>query len=309
MHRTLLAAKAAPVVLTRTSESYVLDGINVQPIDVQDALNPDADHAPLVEQLAAVGATAVLAQNELSGPAVKAAKTLGIPSIVSVHTPPKYGRAIARAVASADHRIYNTQRSANEWRLSGMVIHPPIGELPKARKPNGDAITLLSNLRNKGAGVALKLAAMMPEQRFIIVRSPAESTHGLEGFDELAAALPNVEVGERVGPDQVAERYLSQTRILIVPSRMETYGMSALEAAGYGIPAVSIMNAHVAEGIGDAAYGTAGLDLDGTELGIYRVNANYAEWSARARARAQEVAERQVRELASWATFVASLSQ
>lgn len=309
LHRTLTAANMPVTVLTRTTEPYELDGIDVQQIAIADALDINTDPAPLVEQLRALGATAVLAQNELSLPAVRAAKTLGIPSIVSVHTPPKYGRALGNAVAMADHRIYNTTRSAREWRHPGIVIHPPVGALPKASTPKGDAITLLSNLHNKGAGVALKLAAIMPNQRFIIVRSPAEPTHGLENFDVLAAALPNVEVGERVGPDEVAERYLSQTRIVIIPSRMETYGMSAIEAAGHGIPSVSIMNAHVAEGIGDAAYGTAGLDLDGTELGIYRVNANYAEWSAKARARAEWIADRQVGELASWATFASSLSQ
>lgn len=309
LHRTLTPLEVPVTVLTKTARSYTLDGIKVKPIATDDVLNENADETPIVEQLDALGATAVLAQNELSLPAVRAAKRLGIPSIVSVHAPPRYGRAIAQAVTEATHRIYNTQQSASEWRKPGIVIHPPASPLPDTTGTNGTAITLLSNLRNKGAGVALDLAAMMPDQQFIIVRSPAEPTHGLEGFDELAANLPNVEVGARVAPHQVAERYFARTRILIVPSRMETYGMAAIEAAGHGIPSVSIMNPHVAEGIGEAAYATGPLDLHGTELGIYRVGANYTARSRQARERAEWLAQRQQQELAEWSQFVTSLSR
>lgn len=309
LHRTLVAAGTPVTVLTRTPEPYELDGITVKPINTADVLNVNADPTPIIDQLKALGATAVLAQNELSMPAVRAAKALGIPSIVSIHTPPRYGRQLAPAVAQATHRIYNTQQAATEWRHPGMVLHPPVSALPKKSTPRGTAVTMLSNLANKGAAVALKLAERMPHQQFILVRSPAETTHGLERFDELAAALPNVEVGERVAPADVAKTYLARTRILIVPSRMETYGMSAIEAAGYGIPTVGIMNAHVAEGIGEGSYGIGSLDTDGAELGIYRVNANYAEWSQRARERAEWIAARQEQELSAWAKFATSLSQ
>lgn len=308
LHRTLRAAGMPATVLTRTDQPYTIDGIDVRPISISDVLNPSADPTPLVAQLDALGATVVAAQNELALPAVRAAIRLHLPSVVFVHAPPRYGRGIAQAVGKASYRVYNTGAAAKEWHQPGMVLHPPVCPLPASGRPNGEAVTLLSNLVNKGVDVALHLASTMPGQRFIIVRSPAEPTHGLEGFDDRAAALPNVEVGERVAPHQVAERYLARTRILIVPSRFETYGMSALEAAGYGIPSVSIMNKHVAEGIGDAAYGTGPLDVDGTELGIYRVNANYDRWSQRARERAEQVAERQERELAEWSRFVTSLS-
>lgn len=308
LHRTLVSAQQPTVVLTNTDVSYEVDGIRVEQIRTPDVLDVSADPAPIAEQLRELRASAVVAQNELSYPAVRAARLIGIPSIVSVHTPPRYGRNIRRAVQTADHVIYNTDTSRREWRRNGLVLHPPSSPIPKRPgKPNGDAYTLLSSLLNKGVTVVLELAERMPDQRFIIVRSPAEPTHGIPDFDDRCAALPNVEVGERVAPHEVADRYLSQTRILLCPSRMETYGLAALEAAGRGIPSVSIMNPHVAEGIGEAAYPVGPLDTEGTARGVAAIEAAYDDYSNLARKRAEWIAARQVMELRAWSEFVSAI--
>lgn len=300
LHRTMAALGNSASVLTRTDEPYDIDGVNVFPIGITDVLNANADPAPLVRQFAELEATVVIAQNELGLPAVRAARELGIVSVVCVHVPPRFGRGILQSVREADAAIYNTQTSATLWgEPKSLVIHPPVGPLPKKPRslPKGDAYTCLSNLRNKGAGPILELAALMPEQRFILVRSPAEITNGLANFDEIVAKLPNVEVVPRVTPDEVYTKYLSQTRILLVPSWMETYGMSAIEAAGYGIPTVGITNEHVMEGIGDAQYGIPPLSLPGLIAGVKAIEEDYADWSHRARERAEFLAERQEREL------------
>ena len=140
----------------------------------------------------------------------------------------------------------------------------------------------------------------MPDQRFIIVRSPAEPTHGLEGFDAWAKRLPNVEVKPRVEPDKVATEYLSQTRIMLAPSRYETYGLAALEAAGHGIPTVHVDIPHVREGIGEAAYLVPPLGTEETRHGLEVIEADYDTWSQRARSRVEAVMERQHTELAAW---------
>lgn len=306
LHRTLVAAGQPAVVLTRADDPYTVDGIRVHPIVTDiDVLDVNANPEPIRRQLVQMGATAVLAQNELSLPAVRAARALGIPSIVSVHTPPKYGANIRRAVAEATHRIYNTHTSSKEWRLPGLVLHPPIPPMPpRVSTPKGDAYTLLSNLTNKGVTIVLELAARMPDQRFIIVRSPAETTHGLPDFDEQAATLPNVEVAPRVHPDMVADTYLSQTRILLAPSRYETYGMSAIEAAGHGIPTVHVDTPHVREGIGDAAELVPPLNIDQTAAAIERIEADYPRRSRLAHTRAVYLQTRQEVELDQWAAWL-----
>lgn len=312
LHRTLVALGGGVTVLTRTDEPYDIDGVHVEPITMPDVLDVEADPAPLVAQLAERDASVVVAQNELSLPAVRAARELGIPSVVSVHTPPRYGRGVARAVHEADAVVYNTQTAADEWGTPDpLVIHPPIGPLPPkpTTPPTGDAYLALSNLRNKGAGPVLQLAARMRRQRFIIVRSPAETTHGLPCFDQIAAKLPNVEVMPRVAPDEVADTYLSQARILLVPSRYETYGMSTIEAAGHGIPTVHVDTPHVREGIGDAAWLIPPLNLLKLMRGVGEIEADYAAWSAKARARAEWLAERQVTELAAWRDWLPTVKR
>jgi glycosyltransferase involved in cell wall biosynthesis len=312
LHRTLAALGGGVTVLTRTDQPYEIDGVQVEPITMRDVLDVEADPAPLVAQLAEHGATVVIAQNELSLPVVKAARALGIASVVSVHTPPRYGRGIAQAVYEADRVVYNTQTAADEWGTPGsLVIHPPIGPLPPKPEalPTGDAYLALSNLRNKGVEPVLRLAARMRRQRFIIVRSPAEATHGLANFEQIAAKLPNVEIAPRVAPDEVADTYLSQARILLVPSRYETYGMSTIEAAGYGIPTVHVDTPHVREGIGTAAWLIPPLNLIKLMRGVREIEADYAAWSTKARARAEWLAERQVTELAAWREWLPTVKR
>lgn len=307
MHRMLKAVTTRPVaVLTDTPEPREFEGVPVHPLHIPNLLDPNADPALIAQHLQELGAEVVLAQNELSLPGVRAARLLGIPSIVSVHTPPRFGAGVKAALPLADHVIYNTQASAIEWgEPTAIVIHPPLDDAPLAEfaVPTGDAYTLLSSLTHKGVPVVFELADALPEQRFIVVESPAVSME-LPDLRAQVARRPNVELHPRVSPEQVAERYLAQTRILLVPSRYETYGMSALEAASMGIPSVHVDTPHVREGIGEAAELIRPLHGQDALAAVQRIEAEYAERSRRAWGRAKLVRSRQQPELAVWDAFV-----
>jgi glycosyltransferase involved in cell wall biosynthesis len=107
----------------------------------------------------------------------------------------------------------------------------------------------------------------------------------------------------RVHPNDV-HKYFEQTRILLVPSKYETYGMSAIEAAGYGIPTVHVDTPHVREGIGDAAVLVSPLSVKETANGIDLIENNYESYSEKARARAEWIQDRQVAELERFSEFV-----
>lgn len=309
LHRSLKAVKGQRVVLTNTEAEYYIDGIKVKQIDTPDVLDINADPAPIAKQLKELDARVVIGQNELSLPGVKAAHESGAVSVVSVHTPPKYGGNIKKAVYHADYAVYNTRAAATKWNdAQSLVIHPPISPMPSNTSTKGNAYTLLSSLVNKGVQVVLDLAKAHADKRFIIVRSPAEATHGLKNLEELADQLPNVELVPRVSPDNVY-KYLEQTRILLVPSKYETYGMSAIEAAGYGIPSIHVDTPDVREGIGEAAYLIKPLSLEGATKGIQEIEANYHLYSDRARDRAKYIEDRQFFELSNFADFIANIKK
>lgn len=304
LHRAMIAIRGDKHVLTSTDEPYMFEGVNVHKINTPNVLDINANPVPIAKQLRELDARVVIGQNELSLAAVRCGMNSKIVSFVNVHTPPRYGRGIAKAMRFADFAVYNTETSAREWgEPNAPVLHPPITPLPNRRITGGDAYTLLSSLSNKGVSVMLDLAERYPDQRFIVVRSPAEPTHGLPNLEERAAKLPNLELHPRVPPEEVV-KYFEQTRILLVPSRYETYGMSAIEAAGYGIPSVHVDTPHVREGIGDAAYLVPPLNTDATSKGIEEIENNYESYSTKSRLRAEWLEARQSLELETFADFI-----
>lgn len=309
LHRSLLPLPGNKIVLTKTENEYTFEGIVVKNIHTQNVLNINADYMPIAKQLRKLDAKIVIAQNELSLPAVLAAREIGAISVVNIHTPPKYGRLIRKAVATADYAVYNTHTSAKEWgEPNAFVLHPPINKLPPNKKVNGDAYTLLSSLVNKGVEVVLELAKRYPDKRFIIVRSPAEPTHGLPDLEKRAKKLPNVELHPRVAPEEVY-KYLEQTRILLVPSRYETYGMSAIEAAAYGIPSVHVDTPHVREGIGDAAILVPPLDVEATANAIDKIEKDYKLYREKAFERFDLLQARQDEEIKQFADYISNLTR
>lgn len=304
LHRMMQMAQGEKHVLTKTDKEHVFEGVNVHEIDAVNVLNIQTDTIPIANQLKELKADAVIGQNELSLAAVHAAKMVGAVSVVSVHTPPLYGRNIAQALREADYAVYNTRTSAIEWgEPNAVVLHPPINPMPKETYTKGDAYTLLSSLKNKGVETVIELAKRYKDKRFIIVRSPAEPTHGLPNIEEVVKDIPNIELCPRVAPEEV-EKYFKQTRILLVPSRYETYGMSAIEAAGYGIPTVHVDTPHVREGIGEGAILVPGLNVDATAQAIDTIEVNYNLYSKNARKRAEWLHARQEIEQLQFAEFI-----
>src|SRR5690606_36939471 len=118
--------------------------------------------------------------------------------------------------------------------------------------------------------------------------------------------LPNVEVWPRLEPGEMG-RLWAETKVLMVPSRYETYGMSAVEAAHHGIPSVHVDTIHVREGIGDAA--RLLKDQSWEELGraVRDVIAHFNHWSSSARDRAEFLLRREREELAAFREAVSGL--
>ena len=302
-HRTLRAVPGS-VVFTQTKDPYTIDGVQVYPMIGRtiQTLMSDAEF---------VGASVLFAHSTMSQITVQAARRLKIPAILAVHAPLRFGKDIRHAWAASKARLYNTEAARKDWKdTKGWVLHPPVGRPPVVGwlGLNGphDALTLTSSLLNKGVRQTMELAQRWPDRRFIIVRSPAHQTHGSVDFDDAVALLPNVEVWDRLHPDDMHLLW-AQTKVLLVPSRYETYGMSALEAAWHDIPSVHVDTDHVREGIGTAARLLQSHSTDELEIAVREVEADYDRWSDAARTRVEELAEREQAELAAFGASVARL--
>jgi hypothetical protein len=175
--------------------------------------------------------------------------------------------------------------------------------------PDGphDARTSTSSLLNKGAARVLELAKRRHDQRFIIVESPAHHTHGNPEFWVEAERLSNVEIWPRLHPDEMG-RLWAETRVLLVPSRYETYGMAAMEAAWHHIPSVHVDTPHVREGIGEAARLLKTTKIDELDHALTEVELEYELWSDRAFHRVESLAQRESAELARFTAGVAALT-
>lgn len=300
-HRTLRIVDGS-TVFTHTGGDYVLDGVRVIPLSGTDVLH-------IAKCAESVGSNILFAHSTMSRETVRAARRLKIPSILAVHAPPRFAFDLRRAWPVATVRLYNTEAARKEWRdPEGWLLHPPVGRPAGELVETGNALTLTSSLVNKGVFPVLDLAREWPDRRFIIVESPAHSTHGDPEFWDTVDTLPNVEVWPRLHPEDMT-RLWAETKILLVPSRYETYGLSALEAAWHGIPSVHVDTVHVREGIGTAARLLKSQTVGELRTAVQEVEQDYTRWSAMAHSRVHELYAREQRELAAFATGVAGLSR
>ncbi len=128
--------------------------------------------------------------------------------------------------------VYNSQWIKNKLNYDwpSMVLNPPcdvdyynVCENPIKNK----YITLISLNENKGGNVLYEVAKRMPEKQFLGVKGSYDP--------QILQSLPNVEIIPNT-PD-IREVY-KDTRVLLMPSRYESWGRTATEAMANGIPVI-----------------------------------------------------------------------
>lgn len=139
--------------------------------------------------------------------------------------------------------LTNTRHMRDVYRsvigYDSHVLHPPVGRAP--RVDGGTAVTLINCSPDKGSDVFWSLAEANPDRDFIAVRGG----YGKQDIRD----LPNVDVVDHGDLEPVWAR----TRILLLPSRHESYSMTGVEAAARGIPAIAADHPGVREALGHGA--------------------------------------------------------
>lgn len=135
--------------------------------------------------------------------------------------------SIGQVANGADLTIYNTEWLRDDMSGDGPVLHPIVRREKHATNP-GDCITLVNLIPEKGAVLFYQLSALRPDLRFMGV---------MGGYGRQLSNVPGVELVDNT--PFMREDVWAKTRVLLMPSTYESYGMAAVEAMCSGIPVIA----------------------------------------------------------------------
>jgi glycosyltransferase involved in cell wall biosynthesis len=269
----------------------VLDGVTVKRVG-----NP----LLVQQQLGQWKPQVILTHHQHSMLAIKTARLVKARSVYLVHNAMGINRRPLRG--RPDLVVWNS-----DWVRESLTaefgkprnqftFHPPLTPDRHKVSATGDAITLVNLNMDKGAQLFYDLAKAEPNRKFIGVV-------GGHGPQIIRKMLPNVEIMEH-GPDM--KRVWSQTRVLLMPSVQESYGLVAVEAGLNGIPTI----AHPTDGLRENL-GAGGLFADRDSVSEWQHHLSlldgpmeYAEASSYAKTRADDAAKKTRDTLKSWVDWL-----
>jgi hypothetical protein len=208
------------------------------------------------------------------------AASWGVPSVRMVHGlhPDNLANLQANKPALT---VFNSASLAalTGWSGPSIVVHP---STDTGTAEPGGRVTLVNLAESKGGRLFWQLAKSMPDVAFLGVRG---------GYGEqVCNKAKNVTVIDPT--EDMAGDVYAKTRILLMPSERETWGMVGVEAMRCGIPVI----AHPTEGLGESL-GRAGIfvdrdDPEGWEREIRRllIKSEWRRASTAAMGRAVELA-------------------
>jgi glycosyltransferase involved in cell wall biosynthesis len=190
---------------------------------------------------------------------------------------------------SADLEVFNTRWVAYALgQNGGLVVHPPLEFMRHYVPQTGSAVTLVNLQENKGVNTFYSLAERMPDVEFLGVTG----THGDQDLREDLVDIHPV--------TQDMREVWSRSRVVLMPSGYESYGMVAAEACASGIPVIAHPTPGLRECLGGAGIFVDRRDIDGYESALRALLSDdnaYKAASDRARARATELGKQTREEL------------
>lgn len=201
----------------------------------------------------------------------------------------------------ADLEVFNTHWVASQILRPGaagwdgltpgkIVVHPPLEYDRHLVEETGSAVTLVNLQENKGVRLFQALAKRMPDVRFLGV----EGTHGRQEMPY----IPNIEY---FPVTQDMRQVWRKTRVVLMPSGYESYGMVAAEAQVNGIPVIANPTTGLGECLGHAGIFIPRENIDDYERTIRLLledRKHYQERSDTARNRGLELEAQTKTELA-----------
>lgn len=145
---------------------------------------------------------------------------------------------------NAELSVFNTEWVGKILDEPGIVVHPPLEPARHFVPRTGKAVTLVNLQKNKGIRLFEELATRMPDVPFLGVLG----THGQQETRRLEQ-LPNVEIHPVT---QDMREVWQKSRVVLMPSGYESFGMVAAEACVSGIPVMANPTAGLVECLDEA---------------------------------------------------------
>lgn len=250
----------------------------------------------------------VVTHHHLSPRAIAVGKAVGARTVLVKHNDHE---AQARFLWSGpDLVVYNTdyvrESLRADWlevdRIPSMIVHPPVDPAEHHVEKTGDAVTLVNLSANKGVHTFRGVAELLPDLPFLGVV-------GAHGVQETHPMPDNVTVLPHTS--NMRDDVWARTRVLLMPSVYESYGMAGVEALASGLPVIAHPTPGLREALGDA--GTF-IDRDDHQAWADAVRALYRGGKRRgnamraARERSAWLTDRTEGELKQWVDAVRELA-
>ena len=227
---------------------------------------------------------------------IHAAKLYKKPVFHLIHNSHPYQEVID--AEKPQYIIYNSfwLKDLLNYNFSNFILPPPTDyrDFDLGQDHNkSDYITLINLNKNKGGEIFEQIARAMPHKKFLGV---------MGSYDEqIIPNLPNVKI---VPKSTNIKGYYKETRILLMPSDYESWGITATEAMSTGIPIICTDTPGLLENCGKAAiYVKDRNNIKAWVEAITKLDEkeNYSSWSRKAKARAKEHDPRKkLDELETW---------
>jgi glycosyltransferase involved in cell wall biosynthesis len=255
----------------------VIDGINV----IRFKQDRGYDIVVRAVQQAQPKPDVLFTQFGLQPYVIEHASITGYPVVVWCHGDYGYHHTVQSGLTEGvDLFVFNSTTMYEECGRNPkhVIVNPPVDRdrvLAKERDPK--KITLINLCEWKGGEIFRELARRLPKYKFLGV----EGGYGEQVVDDLPNNMRVLEHGQ-----DMKEVYAA-TKILLMPSSKESFGMAGLEAHLNGIPVIASDLPNVHESFGKAALFVERDDLDGWVKAIKKLMTDsdfYMEMAVRARA-------------------------
>lgn len=243
------------------------------------------DQRPLVE-LAIKKAHVIMTQYQVIETAAATAQRARKPLVLVAHDDslnPWITLAKTKCGTQNVGLITNSEWLDTLYRFQGVasvVLYPPVYIKAYQTHTTRTYVTLVNCNENKGALLFYRVAKALPEFQFLAVA-------GSYGEQVSPPRLPNLTAW---GPQADMRRVYAVTGILLAPSKAESWGRVAIEAAASGIPVIAAPTPGLKEALGPAGIFCDREDTAAWVTEIRRLQNSVADYEQASRAVARRAA-------------------